>query len=425
MIPFKFFVANKTAFKTWLILMIAMLLILFMSLFINSLYFMRSHAFFDERKAQLNLIRTLLIAKALPPQELKKELWLLERDYLRIFLSNKPPNNSLIITEKDYKNLGKWIEEHHLKKLIVSVALPQNQWLVVQVHHQKHSWFFIIGMWVSDLLLLFFLIFICWWAVRNLTLPTMDFIAAAKNFGIDIQSPPMALNGPPEIQEITRALNEMQARSRKILHDRTQILAAISHDLRTPITRLQLRAESLKDTPQYEKILSDLNDMEKMITSILSFAQDYTRSETMERFDINALLQSICDDIKDSGGLINYSGPENRIAFWGRLLSIKRALNNLIENAIKYGEQAEVSLRQENEIASIKISDQGPGIPNEEFENVFTPFYRINRARSPEKSGSGLGLTVARDIIRAHGGDITLHNRDSGGLTVHITLPLL
>jgi signal transduction histidine kinase len=418
----KLILKNKTALKTLIILVISFSLILFMALFIYSLYFTQARTLFDNRKMRLEFVKTALIAQALPPQFLKKNFWLLERDNIRISISDKAPQNSFVISANaNPKALTQFTETEHW---VASIRLEKAEWLIIRTHHVRRSWFFMFGIGLSILLLFAGVIVICSWVVQRLSVPTAKFIEAAKRFGMDIQSSPMALSGPPEIQEVMQAFNEMQLRLRKIVQDRTQMLAAISHDLRTPITRLQLRAEFLKDHSQYQKILDDLNDMEKMISSILSFAQDYARTEAMTRFDINGLLQSLSDDIKDSGGKINYSAPENRVAFYGRFIAMKRALNNLLENAIKYGVEVDVELSTQDEKIHIKIMDIGPGIPQEEMEQVFAPFYRVDRARSPEQSGSGLGLTVARDIIRAHGGDISLSNRDPHGLSVHVILPI-
>lgn len=412
---------NATTLKALIILLVSFLIILFMMLFIYSLYFTRA-ALFDERKMRLEFVKTALIAQALPPQFLKKNFWLLERDNIRISISDKSPQNAFIISANtNPKALTQFTETRHW---VASIRLEKTEWLIIRIHHVRRSWFFMFGIGLSILLLFAGLVMICSWVVQRLSVPTTKFIEAAKRFGMDIQSSPMALSGPPEIQEVMQAFNEMQLRLRKIVQDRTQMLAAISHDLRTPITRLQLRAEFLKDHSQYQKILADLNDMERMIASILSFAQDDIRTETMTRFDINGLLQSLSDDIKDGGGKINYLAPENRIAFHGRFMAMKRALSNLLENAIKYGAEVDVELSTRDEKIHIKIMDIGPGIPQEEMEQVFAPFYRVDRARSPEQSGSGLGLTVARDIVRAHGGDIFLSNRDPHGLNVHIVLPI-
>jgi len=266
----------------------------------------------------------------------------------------------------------------------------------------------------------------CAWAVKRLATPLGLFVNATKRFGVDVDAPPLALQGPPELQEVIVAFNEMQARVKRLLNDRTQMLAAISHDLRTPITRLQLRAEYLEDTNQYDKAIADLNEMENMISSVLSFARDHTQEEAMQRFDLNALLETLCNDMEDLGHDAVYHSDGSRAPYFGRISASRRAFTNLVENAIKYGEKVDVILKKVgDDILEVKISDSGPGIPESQMEKVFSPFYRVDAARSLQKAGAGLGLAVARDVIRAQGGDIQLSNREPRGLMVQVSLPLI
>ena len=191
----------------------------------------------------------------------------------------------------------------------------------------------------------------------------------------------MALQGSREMKEAIAAFNQMQSRIKRLVSDRTQMLAAISHDLRTPITRLQLRAEYISDEKQYNKSLDDLKEMETMISSILSFSRDYASTEPIELFDMNALLATMCDDFTDTGKPATYNCHDKRITIKARLIPIKRALTNLIENAIKYGESANISLIPQDELLQIKIEDAGPGIAEHQMDKVFDPFYRIDPAK--------------------------------------------
>ena len=161
-----------------------------------------------------------------------------------------------------------------------------------------------------------------------------------------------------------------------------------------------------------------------MIASILAFTRDHASAEALEYFDINALLCTLCDDFTDTGKKAIFTTPGHRITVQGRIMSIKRALINLIDNAIKYGKEASITLEEKQQEIIIKITDQGKGIPTHEHEKVFEPFYRVDPSRSPETSGTGLGMAVARDIIRTHGGEVALMNNHPNGLTVIITLPL-
>ena len=201
------------------------------------------------------------------------------------------------------------------------------------------------------------------------------------------------------------------------------MLAAISHDLGTPITRLRLRAEFVDDEEQRKKMLADLDDMEKMVSLALSFARDEAASEPHAMVDLRTLLQRVCDDVADAGHGITLDIGDDAVPYGCRPAALRRALTNLIDNAIKYGRQARVSLKNDQQGVLVRIDDNGPGIPEELQEEVFRPFRRLEASRSRETGGTGLGLTIARTTIRAHGGDITLTNRSEGGLRVEVWLP--
>ncbi len=259
--------------------------------------------------------------------------------------------------------------------------------------------------------------------VRYLTRPLAKFARAAQRLGTDVKAPPISESGPAEVRQATRAFNEMQDRIRRFVEDRTQMLAAISHDLGTPITRLRLRAEFIEDEEQQKKMLADLDDMEKMVFSALSFTRDEAACEPHALVDLRTLLQRACDDMADAGHAVTLSTENNAVPYGCRPAALRRALSNLIDNAVKYGREAHVSLKNDEQGVSIRIDDCGPGIPEELQEDAFKPFRRLEASRSRETGGTGLGLTVARTIIRAHGGDITLTNRSEGGLRADIRLP--
>lgn len=264
------------------------------------------------------------------------------------------------------------------------------------------------------------------WASRRFTAPLARFAAAAERLGVDGEAPPLPESGPRELRAATRAFNRMQARLARFVADRTQMLAAISHDLRTPLTRLRLRAELVDDPEMQRKMLSDLDEMEAMISATLAFARDDARREPRERLDLADLLQSLCDDRVDAGLEAGYQGPTHVVAE-GRPVALRRAFANLMDNAIAYGGGCTVRLfpleGPGDGQVRVDIEDAGPGIPEDEFEKVFTPFYRLERSRSRDTGGVGLGLSTARTIVRGHGGDIALANRAEGGLRVTVTLP--
>ena len=251
-------------------------------------------------------------------------------------------------------------------------------------------------------------------AVRPLTVLTK----AADRLGRDVLAPPVEIRGPREVMAAATAFNRMQSRLRRFIEDRTQMIAAISHDLRTPITRLKLRAEFIEDDEQRLKILADLDEMEAMISSTLAFARDDSAREARVAVDLVGVLIDLCDQFS-----VSFDGPDELEMSLGAN-GVKRAFANLIENACKYGGGGRVVLRIEGDMVVVTIDDDGPGIPVGELENVFAPFYRVESSRNRETGGTGLGLAVARSAIRGNGGDVTLANRQPGGLTVTVTLPL-
>ena len=256
------------------------------------------------------------------------------------------------------------------------------------------------------------------WAVRHAVRPLSVLTKAADRLGRDVLAPPVQISGPREVMDAATAFNRMQARLRRFIEDRTQMIAAISHDLRTPITRLKLRAEFVEDEEQRQKILADLDEMEAMISSTLAFARDDSARETKVLTDLVGILIELCDQFQAA-----YDGPDELQVTIGAN-GIKRAFANLIENGCKYGGAAQVRLKVNGEQADITIEDEGPGIPATELEKVFAPFYRVESSRNRETGGTGLGLAVARSAVRANGGDIVLSNRAKGGLCALVTLPI-
>jgi signal transduction histidine kinase len=200
------------------------------------------------------------------------------------------------------------------------------------------------------------------------------------------------------------------------------MLAAISHDLRTMLTRFRLRAEYIDDDEQRAKALADLAEMQAMLDATLSFARDDASAEARTAVDLSSLIQTLCDDLADAGQPVYYDGI-HRVTIACRPSALGRALANLIDNAVKYGGEAKVDLSGGDDEVVILIADRGPGIPEDEREKVFAPFYRMEESRSRETGGTGLGLALARDIVRGHGGDITFEDRDGGGLVARVVLP--
>lgn len=307
--------------------------------------------------------------------------------------------------------------------LLVSLQLRDGSWLNFAVPVESPEPFWSLRFALSLVVMLMAAAVLSVFIVRRLTKPLATFATAAERLGTDVKAPPMPERGPAEVRQAARAFNEMQRRIRRFVEDRTQMLAAISHDLGTPITRLRLRAEFVEDAEQQQKMLADLDDMEKMVFSALSFARDEAASEPHAMVDLRSLLQRVCDEMADAGHDVTLGIGDQAVRYGCRPAALRRALTNLIDNAVKYGGQARVSLQDDENAVLIRIDDDGPGIPEELQEEAFRPFRRLEASRSRETGGTGLGLSVARTIVRAHGGDISLTNRGEGGLRIEIRLP--
>ena len=259
-------------------------------------------------------------------------------------------------------------------------------------------------------------------AVRALTRPLAVLADAAGQLGRDIRRPPLAETGPLEVRQAARAFNTMQERLIRYIEDRNRILAAVSHDLKTPITRLRLRTELLDDSPLREKFLADLDEMQRMTQAALDFLRGGEDSEPIAPMDINALLESLQEDAEEVGHEVDITGVA-RQPLHCRPLALKRCLTNLVDNAVKYGQCVEITVADSPERLTLIVRDHGPGIPAPELEKVFEPFYRLEGSRSRDTGGSGLGLGIARNIARAHGGELTLRNHPEGGLEAVLELP--
>jgi signal transduction histidine kinase len=228
--------------------------------------------------------------------------------------------------------------------------------------------------------------------------------------------------GTREVRMLASAVNELQHRIRKLVDERTHMLAAVSHDLRTPLTRLRLRITNIGDGKLRRTIETDLNEMEDMIEATLAFLRDDSSNEEVEPVDLMAILETIRADASDAGEQVDIEGPRQLVVI-GRHLALKRALTNLIQNAVKYGGLARVRATQDDDNVMIFVEDEGPGLPLDQHEAVFQPFVRSEPSRSRSTGGHGLGLTMARSVVRSHGGEVSLANREAGGLKVTVRLP--
>ncbi len=301
--------------------------------------------------------------------------------------------------------------------LRISVALEDESWLnvVVPLHRGDSLWraSFLLPLTAALLVIIGGTL----WGAQRATRSFSRFARAAERLGMDVGAPPLAEAGPREVRLAARAFNVMQERIRRFVQDRTQMMAAVSHDLRTPLTRMKLRAEFVEDEQERTKMLADLDEMEAMIAAIMTFARDDAAREEHCLVDLAALVQGLAEDLGAS-----YQGPESLVMAL-RPVTCKRVVANLVENALKYGDQARTKLLDHTDTVVLEIDDDGPGIPEASFETVFQPFTRLETSRNRATGGVGLGLWIARAGARAHGGDIALSNREDGGLRVTVFLP--
>ena len=259
--------------------------------------------------------------------------------------------------------------------------------------------------------------------VRRITRPIRKLSSASHRLGLGEKIDPLQEEGPEDIRELVRAFNLMNERLQRFVADRTRMLAALPHDLRTPVTSMRLRVKLMEPGPETDQLLATLDEMHQMSEATLAFMRQASNNEATRAVDVNALLDSLCEDLQDIGLSVHYQDSQKVIAHC-RLVSLKRALCNLIENAAKYGSVAHVNMSARQESAQIRIQDEGNGIPEGMMERVFEPFVRMEESRSRETGGIGLGMSIARNIIHSHGGDIYLENNDRG-LPVTINLPLV
>jgi signal transduction histidine kinase len=258
---------------------------------------------------------------------------------------------------------------------------------------------------------------------RMSTRPLRQLAQAATALGRDIERPPLPEQGPFEVRHAAAAFNAMQARIRRHVQERTQMLAAISHDLQTPLTRLRLRLEKVQDEELRGRLVGDLAAMQEMIREGLELAGSMDSREPPQTLDLDSLLDSVCADAVDAGQDVTLNGHTG-VSIVASPNTLRRCLTNIIDNAVKYGGYARVTTRREGSQVLVRVQDGGPGIPDELLETVFDPFFRLEASRSRETGGTGLGLAIARNIAEKHGGTLRLRNPPAGGLEAILELPI-
>ncbi|AZZ94498.1 HAMP domain-containing protein [Hahella sp. KA22] len=311
--------------------------------------------------------------------------------------------------------------------LVVQIGLEKDEWLylatllptpdgLIEGDYLPAERLWFMGITVVLVVLSLFVV------VRWLTRPLKLLSRAADELGKDIERPPLPEEGSTEVVAAARTFNAMQERIQRYIQDRETLFSAISHDLKTPITRLRLRAEMLDDDQLRGKFIQDLEDLDHMVHGALQCVKDTTVHENPVNIDLHYLLQQICEGADLQRKKVVLTGVLEQ-PFWGKPLALKRAFSNIIDNALFYGHQAEVFLEDVNEGVHVAVRDFGPGVPEMEQDRIFEPYVRLEKSRNRNTGGSGLGLSIARNIIHAHGGRLKVRNHEQGGFVVEVWLP--
>ena len=313
--------------------------------------------------------------------------------------------------------LGSW------REMQIAVQLrPEEQWLLITTAFPDTGPALSGQFFLSMAAMAGVVFVVSIWAVRRVTTPLRELSAAAQRLGKDLASPPVAEHGTVEMRAAAHAFNEMQDRLRSFVENRTRMLAAISHDLRTPLTLLRLRAENVENRDDRDRMLATIGSMNAMIEATLAFARNEAMAEPRRTIDLAALIASIVDDMAESGAPVAMEASE-QVIYECQPSALRRAITNLLDNAVKYGKAAHAFLRTHADSIEITVDDVGPGIPEEELPRVTQPFYRLDHSRAAESGGIGLGLAITDAVVRAHGGRLTLANGKEGGLRAVVTLP--
>jgi signal transduction histidine kinase len=307
----------------------------------------------------------------------------------------------------------------------VGIALPDGTMISAKILPDPWPRPFWGGPWLTTLLFAVISVTLLGlWAARALTAPLSSFAKAAENFSLNGAAAPLPERGPEEIRSVAKALNRMRERISTLIDDRTKMLAAISHDLRTPITRMRLRSEFIEDDVHRSRMLRDLDQMRSMLEQVLSFLRNDRKLEAMTLVDVASTLQLITDQFADMGHKVAYDGPEHAMATV-RPDDLHRSITNLVENAVRFGAEATIRLAVSPKNITIDVEDDGPGISDAHKDIMLEPFVRGDDARNmDEAAGFGLGLSIARSIVQAHGGALSLNDRQPHGLMVRIELPV-
>lgn len=298
-----------------------------------------------------------------------------------------------------------------------SIWIADGQWLNIVSRVPVQTGFWSLPTLASLFFMSLAVLVLCAWVIQRMTVPLIRFKEAALRLGKDVSAPPMSEQGPLEVRELSRAFNEMQHQLKQLIDNRARLLTAISHDLRTPISLLQLRLELLPDNEQRHAMQRTLEEMNEMVASVLDYARQGTQSAPLKPLELGSLVESRCQERMDAGEPVR-CGELPLVKILGQPLQLRRALDNLIDNALRYAGSVEVEMSSRPGTVELRVSDEGPGIPEGDLSRVLEPFYRCEASRSRSLGGTGLGLSLVKSIVDAHQGEMELKNREQGGLQV-------
>ena len=382
------------------------------------------------------LAATAQLLAASPPAERPRLLADAARAFPQLDIADVPSGTALAAEEADgpdlhglRRHLGKTYRisslAHGSHGHRIAITLPDGAMISAKLPPEQWERPFWRGPWMTTLLFAVVCVSLLGlWAARALTAPLSSFAKAAESFSLNGAAAPLPERGPEEIRSVAKALNRMRERITALIDDRTKMLAAISHDLRTPITRMRLRSEFIEDDLQRSRMLHDLDQMRSMLESVLSFLRNDRKLEAMTLVDVASTLQLVTDQFADMGHKIAYDGPQHAMAMV-RPDDLHRSVTNLTENAVRFGAEVTIRLSLASDTMTIDVEDDGPGISDERKDVMLEPFVRGDNARNMDDvTGFGLGLSIARTIALAHGGELSLHDRRPHGLIVRIELPL-
>ena len=405
-------------------------------IFLTTLVFYQSSWNIISKRLTQSVVADINVVIKLIDQDLKfKAIRLAKEDFKMDITYKKNTNLNPLLLRKQRgilsKRLQQAIEEinkpffYDLSNLdkgaIIEIQLG-NDLLIVKVNkdriYSESAFVFLLWMFFSSLILLL----LAYYFMKGQIRPLQRLAIIAETFGRGLDAPELKVSGASEIRQTTNAFNQMRTRIKRFLKQRTDMLAGVSHDLRTPLTRMKLQLSLMKDDDAKRELAHDINEMTAMLNSYVSFVRGEI-PETIENINLKNLIQNICLSNDSKSHEINNSCKED-IKTSGRPLQIKRAIQNIIDNSKRYSSKINIEMEIILEECIISISDNGPGIPEKNYEDVFKPFFTLDPSRNKLKGESGLGMTIARDIIRSHGGEIRLTKSRFGGLKTAINLPL-